>query len=167
MSRVYYTQIETPIGPFMLAGNGETLLTTSFSTGSQRRKPEAGWIEDATSLRFAIDQLEEYFGGQRTHFDLPLAIVGTDFQKKVWRVLQTIPHGEVWSYGRVAEALGRPTASRAVGAANAANVLPIVVPCHRVIGADGTLAGFGGGLETKQWLLRFEGALPPQQEDLF
>ena len=164
---MFYTHLETPIGPFLLAGTGEALAMTSFSTGRQHREPDAGWVEDPERLVFAIRQIEEYFQGRRKEFDLPLEIRGTVFQKDVWNALRTIPFGETRSYGEIARALSKPGASRAVGAANAANVLPIIIPCHRVIGADHGLTGFGGGLDTKRWLLDFEGALPAEQRPLF
>lgn len=154
---MYYTYVDSPIGPFFLAGDETSLSMASFTTGKQHRKPEPSWTPDASALSFAVEQVEQYFAGERTRFNLPLEIAGTEFQKDVWQVLQTIPFGEAWSYGRVAKTLGKPGASRAVGAANAANVLPLVIPCHRVIGEDGTLTGFGGGLGTKKWLLDFEG----------
>ncbi len=164
---MYYTYVDSPVGPFFLAGDGTSLSKASFAYGKQRRQPEPGWIHDPASLSFAVEQVEEYFAGERIRFDLPLEIAGTGFQKDVWGVLRSIPFGETWSYGRVAKALGKPGASRAVGAANAANVLPLIIPCHRVIGSDGTLTGFGGGLETKKWLLDFEEARSSRQGTLF
>ena len=164
---MYYTYVDSPIGPFFLAGDGTSLRKASFSTGKQQRQPEEGWVRDPAPLSYAVEQIEEYFAGERTRFDLPLEIVGTEFQKDVWQVLRSIPFGETWSYGRVAKSLGKPGASRAVGAANAANVLPLIIPCHRVIGGDGTLTGFGGGLDTKKWLLDFEGAATSRQGTLF
>lgn len=164
---VYYTHVDSPIGPFLLAGNDEALSMASFAKGKQRREPEAGWIHDPVPLRYASEQVESYFAGERTVFDLPLEIEGTAFQEEVWAVLRTIPFGEAWSYGQVARALGNPGASRAVGAANGANILPLIIPCHRVIGANGTLTGFGGGLETKKWLLDFECTRSDPQGSLF
>ncbi len=158
MNDTYYTHVDTPVGPFLVAGTCEGLVCTSFSRGRQVRTPQTGWVEDATPLRQAVEQVEAYLAGDRTLFDLPLAVAGTPFQRSVWALLQTIPLGETWTYGDLARALGKPTAFRAVGAANGANNLPLVVPCHRVIGSDGSLTGFGGGIETKRWLLAFEGA---------
>lgn len=103
-----------------------------------------------------IIQLAEYFAGRRTEFTMPLTLRGTDFQRKVWAGLQQIPYGETWSYGQLADHLGRPTASRAVGLANGKNPIGVIVPCHRVVGANGSLTGYGGGLERKQFLLDFE-----------
>lgn len=160
----YYTYLDSPIGQIFVAGDGEVVSRISFTTGHQVRHPEPGWVDDAAPLRAATEQLEQYFAGERRRFDLCLAMQGTAFQKRAWEVLLTIPYGKTWSYGQVAEALGSPGAARAVGRANATNHLPLVVPCHRVVGADGTLTGFGGGLSAKQWLLRLEGALPASPE---
>src|SRR5690606_26909033 len=112
-------------------------------------------------------QLEEYFAGTRRDFELPLSPQGTQFQRNVWRTLAAIPYGRTWSYRDLAQRIGRPSAMRAVGAANGRNPLPIVLPCHRVIGADGSLTGFGGGLPTKAFLLRLEGSLPEGSRELF
>ena len=112
-------------------------------------------------------QLDDYFAGTRRDFDLPLSPRGTEFQRNVWRTLAAIPYGSTWSYRDLAQRIGRPAAMRAVGAANGRNPLPIVLPCHRVIGADGSLTGFGGGLPTKAFLLRLEGSLPEGSRDLF
>jgi O-6-methylguanine DNA methyltransferase len=125
----------------------------------------AGWVPGADGIaadiiETAARQLHEYFDGTRRDFDLPLAPEGTAFQCEVWRTLATIPYGQTWSYRDLAHAIGKPAAVRAVGAANGRNPLPIVLPCHRVIGADGSLTGFGGGLPIKAALLRLEGALP-------
>src|SRR3546814_636105 len=116
-------------------------------------------------LRQARQQLDEYFAGDRVTFDLPLAPRGTAFQCGVWQMLASIPYGDTISYAQLATRVGKPSATRAVGAANGRNPLPIVLPCHRVIGADGSLTGFGGGLPTKRFLLQLEGALP--RDDLF
>lgn len=164
---MYYAYVDSPVGPFFLAGDGSSLCRASFAYGKQCRKPEPGWTQDPAALGFAVEQVEEYFAGERTRFDIPLEIDGTDFQKDVWRVLRMIPFGETWSYGQVAKELGNPGASRAVGAANGANVLPLIIPCHRVIGSNGTLTGFGGGLDTKKWLLDFERVQSSPQGTLF
>lgn len=165
---MYYTYVDTPIGPFMLAGSDTALSAASFPRGDRRREPASGWIEARAPLAAAAEQIEEYFAGARRAFDLELAVEGTRFQRRVWRALRSIPFGELRSYGELAREIGRPGASRAVGAANGANPLPLVVPCHRVVGADGSLTGFGGGLETKRWLLEFEGATPAAaQRELF
>ena len=155
---MYYTYVATPVGRFFLAGDGDSLSVASFTTGHLCRTPQSGWTLDPAALRFAASQVEEYFAGERTRFDLPLGMVGTAFQRDVWHLLQAIPFGEVWTYKRVAKTLGKPRAGRAVGSANAANILPLIVPCHRLVGTSGKLTGFGGGLRTKEWLLDFEGA---------
>lgn len=121
---------------------------------------------DHRLLDLAVRQLDDYFAARRRVFELPLAPRGTDFQRTVWMTLAGIGYGETISYAQLAQRVGRPTAMRAVGAANGRNPLPIVLPCHRVIGADGALTGFGGGLPTKQFLLELEGALP-KSRDLF
>lgn len=161
---MYYAYMDSPVGKIFVAGDDATLRVTSFTRGHQARRPEPDWKRDAAPLAYAIDQLSEYFEGDRTEFDLPVTMHGTPFQLEVWDVLRTIRFGETLSYGQVAARIGRPAASRAVGAANGANHLPIVVPCHRVIGADGTLTGFGGGLDAKRWLLDFEGAAPQSRQ---
>lgn len=122
-----------------------------------------GWRRDDTELAEARAQLDEYFAGTRTDFELELAADGTLFQKKVWKALRTIPFGTTQSYGQLATKIGKPTAARAVGAANGCNPISIVVPCHRVIGADGSLTGFGGGLKRKQWLLNHEAEIVQKQ----
>jgi methylated-DNA-[protein]-cysteine S-methyltransferase len=158
---MHYTYVDTPIGPMFVAGDTDAVHEVSFSTGHQAREPRDGWTEDAPALRYVTTQIEEYFAGDRREFDLPLSMHGTDFQKRVWTELLAIPFGESRTYGEMAERLGTPGAARAVGRANATNHIPLIVPCHRVVGADGSLTGFGGGMPTKQWLLRFEGVLPP------
>lgn len=124
--------------------------------------PEGASLEETPLIKGAARQLSEYFAGKRKAFDLPLAPEGTDFQKRVWEELTKIPYGETRSYGELAAALGNPRAARAVGMANNRNHLMIVIPCHRVIGADGSLTGFGGGLGMKRALLALEGALAPR-----
>ncbi len=153
-----YTLMDSPVGRLLLAGDGDGLGLISFPGGSKARSPEPGWRADPAPFRAAIDQLTAYFAGTVTDFDLRLAPRGTPFQLRVWQALRAIPYGETISYGELARRVGRPEAARAVGAANGANPLPIVVPCHRVIGANGKLTGFGGGLETKAALLALEGA---------
>ncbi|MBP2327230.1 methylated-DNA-[protein]-cysteine S-methyltransferase [Kibdelosporangium banguiense] len=124
----------------------------------QRHRPaqETFGVPDPEPFGDVIIQLAEYFAGRRTEFTMPLTLRGTDFQRKVWAGLQQIPYGETWSYGQLADHLGRPTASRAVGLANGKNPIGVIVPCHRVVGANGSLTGYGGGLERKQFLLDFE-----------
>jgi methylated-DNA-[protein]-cysteine S-methyltransferase len=157
---LYWHEIDSPIGRLLLAGDGESLIQVSFQSGPRPQQPRAGWIADAAPFGAAIAQLGEYFEGRRRRFDLPLAPRGTEFQRRVWRALTEIPYGRTICYGELARRIGKPSASRAVGLANGANPLPIIVPCHRVIGADGSLTGFGGGLPIKRRLLALEGAIP-------
>ncbi len=163
-----YTYMDSPIGQLLLAGVDETLHYVGFPEGKGKVVPVPDWVSNANSLSTARMQLAEYFEGQRKTFDLDLSPFGTEFQLQVLAALQTISYGQTCSYVDIAKKIGRPKAVRAVGAANGRNPLPIVIPCHRVIGADGSLTGFGGGLATKQWLLRHEGSLPADaQADLF
>ena len=156
----YWHEIDTPIGVLLLAGDGERLTRVHFQSGPQPLQPPPAWAASAAPFAVAIEQLSAYFAGTRRCFDLPLAPEGTPFQQRVWQALRAIPYGATVSYGEVARRIGNPHASRAVGLANGQNPLPIIVPCHRVIGADGTLTGFGGGLPIKRALLALEGALP-------
>jgi methylated-DNA-[protein]-cysteine S-methyltransferase len=128
----------------------------SFSAGTRAKSADAGWYEDSAVFTDVVDQLKSYFAGERKAFDLPLVLEGTEFQKKVWTALQDIPYGETVSYKTLAQRVGSPKAVRAVGAANGANPIPIIIPCHRVIGNDGSLKGFGGGLPLKKRLLELE-----------
>lgn len=153
---MYYCYLETPIGELLLAGDADGLTLIGFPKGSMRREPEPDWIFNEKPLGEARRQLREYFTGERREFDLSLKLSGTDFQVSVLRALREIPYGQTVSYGEIAKRIGRPRAVRAVGAANGRNPLPIVVPCHRVIGSTGDLTGFGGGLDTKEALLRLE-----------
>jgi methylated-DNA-[protein]-cysteine S-methyltransferase len=141
----------------------------SFRGGSRAAAIAAGWIHDRGPFDEAIGQLEAYFEGERREFDLPLAPEGTPFQREVWEMLRKIPYGETVSYGELARRLERPGSSRAVGAANGRNPIPIVIPCHRVVGADGSLTGFGGGLEVKRRLLALEARHRPAgaEKELF
>lgn len=152
----HYQFLNSPIGRLRLVSDGKQLLRIEFE-GSQQQDGEE--CADPV-LSACAQQLGEYFDGQREHFELPLGARGTDFQQRVWQALADIPHGETRSYRDIAQAIGKPTAMRAVGAANGRNPLPIVVPCHRVIGADGSLTGFAGGLQAKTCLLQLEGILP-------
>lgn len=158
---IYYQYMDSPVDPLLLAASDDGLHLIEFHSPRHPMARLPDWREgDHAALRAARSQLEEYFAGGRREFDLPLAPRGTAFQREVWRTLATIPYGETISYAQLAQRVGKPTAMRAVGAANGRNPLPIVLPCHRVIGADGSLTGFGGGLPTKQFLLQLEGALP-------
>ena len=152
-----YDVIESPIGPLLVAGAEAGLRRIQFPRQGRAQAPEAGWVRDSRPFREVARQLGEYFAGKRRTFNLVLAPEGTPFQRATWRALTEIPYGSTVSYGELARRLGRPGASRAVGAANGANPLPIVVPCHRVIGRDGSLTGFGGGLPVKRALLALEG----------
>lgn len=142
--------IDSPVGPLRLVSDGSALTGLFF----QEEGGAAGSPDGV--LREALGQLEDWFAGRRRDFDLPIAPQGTDFQKRVWTELQRIPYGETLSYGELARRLGNPGASRAVGLANGRNPLSIVIPCHRVVGADRRLVGYGGGLERKAWLLEHE-----------
>ncbi len=153
---MYYCYVSSPIGDLLVAGDDESIHYVGFPTGKMRRDPDPGWIFKEQPFVEARRQLEEYFAGERRQFDLPVRLTGTEFQVRVLEELQRIPYGETASYADVAERIGRPKAVRAVGAANGRNPLPILVPCHRVIGSHGELTGFGGGLETKAALLRLE-----------
>lgn len=159
-------RMPSPVGTLTLVADATCLHEIHFPKErhpSKRPLPHEG--ENAV-LRETRRQLDAYFGDGLQAFDLPLAPQGTDFQREVWAMLARIPYGATWSYGELARRIGKPDAVRAVGAANGRNPIPIVLPCHRVIGADGALTGFGGGLPTKQFLLRLEGALPAES-DLF
>jgi methylated-DNA-[protein]-cysteine S-methyltransferase len=155
-----YCHLDSPIGRLLLTTDGAA-LTGLYQEPSHAAQATFGWAEDAAAgaLPAASRQLAEYFAGERREFVLPLNLKGTAFQQRVWRELQEIPFGKTWSYGQLAARIGRPGASRAVGLANGSNPISVIVPCHRVIGADGSLTGYGGGLPRKRWLLAHEGAL--------
>lgn len=153
-----YSILPSPIGELLLAGDGESLNEICFEAPEKRRMIPSNWKYQKGAYPVATLQLEEYFAGERKHFDLALRPEGTPFQLQVWKALRQIPYGETISYKQLAERVGNPAGTRAVGAANGRNPLPIVVPCHRVIGSDGSLTGFGGGLPTKKWLLELERA---------
>lgn len=152
-----YRYIESPIGKLLLAGDENGLAIIGFPKGKGIVIPEPSWQLSDNCFEDAELQLNEYFTGTRKEFDLRLAPTGTEFQLAVLDALQSIPSGETRSYLQIAQQINRPKAVRAVGAANGRNPLPIVIPCHRVIGADGSLTGFGGGLEAKLFLLELEG----------
>ncbi|WP_370367072.1 methylated-DNA--[protein]-cysteine S-methyltransferase [Catenulispora sp. GP43] len=162
-----YTEIESPIGPLLLVGVKDRdggLRLASLSMTGQRTAPRigAGWGADTEAFAEVIRQLREYFAGSRTKFELDYAVAGSDFQRRVWDALDTIPHGTTTTYGALAAALGLPRDRvQALGAAIGANPLLIVRPCHRVVGADGSMRGYAGGVERKQWLLAAEGAIAP------
>ena len=156
-----YSKVDSPVGPLTLVADGDELIGIYFANAALAENaplatPPPGWVRDERRLRPTAVQLAEYFAGQRTRFDLPLAPRGTPFQRIVWAALLAIPYGETTSYGELARAIGKPTASRAVGAANGRNPLSIVIPCHRVIGADGSMTGYGGEISRKRVLLDLE-----------
>ncbi|WP_244283020.1 methylated-DNA--[protein]-cysteine S-methyltransferase [Streptomyces flavidovirens] len=151
-----HSVIDSPYGPLTLVAT-DGMLSGLYMTDQRHRPPEESFGERATGiLREAIRQLDAYFAGELKEFDLELSLDGTPFQRGVWAQLQQIPYGETWTYGELAERLGNPAASRAVGLANGRNPVGIIVPCHRVVGAAGSLTGYGGGLERKRRLLAFE-----------
>ena len=154
-----YSYVESPLGPLLLAGDAADLHLISFPKGKQVRTPDPGWRRDDALFASAAAQLRDYFDGTLERFDLSLRTAGTAFQTAVWTALRKIPLGQTISYADLARRVGKPTAVRAVGTANGANPLPIVIPCHRVIGSNGSLTGFGGGLDAKRFLLDHEGAL--------
>jgi methylated-DNA-[protein]-cysteine S-methyltransferase len=151
-----YDTFDSPIGALTVAGNSQGIHHILFENNRYDAKGREDWQRDADALRDARTQLLQFLHGDRTGFELPLAPHGTEFQLRVWKALADIPFGETWSYVQLARHIGHPSASRAVGAANGRNPLPIVLPCHRVIGSSGALTGFGGGLETKAALLELE-----------
>ena len=153
---MYYRYLGTPIGDLLLAGDEDALHVVSFPEGSRRRDPDPDWIYSEQPFHEVCRQLDAYFAGTLREFALELAPAGTPFQLRVLDELRRIPYGETVSYSDIARRIGKPKAVRAVGAANARNPIPIVIPCHRVIGARGDLTGFGGGLATKEALLRLE-----------
>lgn len=152
----HYCYYDSPIGKLLLVGADALLEELHFPSELSQREIPDDWQCDEHFFQQALQQLGEYFAGRRQQFDLPIAPQGTIFQQSVWEELRKIPFGQTASYGEIAERIGNPKACRAVGLANAKNPLPIIVPCHRVIGKNGTLTGFGGGLELKQQLLDLE-----------
>jgi len=157
----FFTRLPSPLGPLLLTGN-ETCLTGLYFDkfdGGAAPEPTVDSVEAPERFGSVARQLEEYFAGRRREFDVPIAPAGTAFQQKVWQALCAIPCGATASYGAIAKKVGSPAAMRAVGAANGRNPIAIIIPCHRVIGANGALTGYGGGMERKRWLLELEGAL--------
>jgi len=150
------TRIESPVGPLLLAADDSGLRSIEFINGRRTVQADPQWLEDAEPLRETIRQLRAYFAGELEAFDLKLTPQGTPFQLSVWNRLCEIPYGETISYGELARRVGNPNASRAVGLANGSNPIPIVIPCHRVIGSNGKLTGYGGGLPIKEKLLGLE-----------
>jgi methylated-DNA-[protein]-cysteine S-methyltransferase len=151
-----YSYVGTPFGSLLLVGQEGVLTGLYLADHERARLPGAEWVPDDEAFVKVREQLEEYFEGKRQHFDLPLDAMGTPFQRETWAALQEIPFGETISYRELAQMVGKPTAFRAVGGANGRNPISLIIPCHRVIAADGTLGGYGWGLERKAWLLGFE-----------
>ncbi len=151
-----YTFLESPIGTLLLAGDSEGLRQITFSHNGSPARPDPGWQEDPSELVEVVRQLRAYFAGELESFNLSVTPDGTPFQQRVWSELLKIPYGETISYGELARRIGSPNASRAVGLANGSNPIPIVIPCHRVIGSNGKLTGYGGGLPIKEKLLALE-----------
>lgn len=164
---IYYTFMPSPVGAFLVAGTDRVLCRTAFSESEQFVLGDE-WVEDAAPLAYAVEPLQSYFNGELTEFNVPLRMDGSEFQVAVWKALMDVPYGKTASYGDIAHALGKPGASRAVGGANNSNHIPIIIPCHRIIGADGSMTGFGGGMKNKEILLKLEGiSVPSEQLDLF
>ena len=160
MATTYVTYMDSPVGKLTLRGTADRLTGIEFESESSRHSDDDA-VHSEEPFQEVIRQLRSYFAGERTTFELPLDPHGTTFKRKTWDALLDIPYGETITYGELARRVGQPTASRAVGAANGKNPLPIVIPCHRVIGAGGLLTGYGGGLEIKQKLLAIERVLLP------
>jgi methylated-DNA-[protein]-cysteine S-methyltransferase len=151
-----YRIINSPVGPITLAGDDDGALTNLRMEDQTYEPSHEGWEPDPSAFAEAAAQLDAYFAGEQFDFDVPLRMKGTPFQRSVWAALREIPYGETCSYGKLAANIGKPGASRAVGLANGRNPIGIIVPCHRVIGADGSLTGYGGGLDRKRTLLDLE-----------
>ena len=151
-----FSEMPSPVGPLLLAADDAGLRQITFLNGRDRARPDPSWLPDPAAFLEVTRQLRAYFAGELEQFNLPLAPEGSAFQLRVWNELCDIPYGETISYGELARRSGNPRASRAVGLANGANPIPIVIPCHRVIGSNGKLTGYGGGLPTKQKLLAME-----------
>lgn len=167
MTSLRYRTVDSPLGPLTLAGVGTTL--THLRMAEQTHEPDrSGWLPaDARAFADVVDQLEAYFAGSLTEFDVEIQLDGTEFQRRVWAALRTIPYGETRSYGEIAAQIGSPAASRAVGLANGRNPIGIIVPCHRVIGSGGAMTGYGGGIDRKRALLSLERTRTPAQAALF
>lgn len=153
---MFFTYLTSPIGSLRLAADNNALREIAFPKNGAPAPPQPDWREDASAFAQPIRQLRAYFAGDLETFNLPLAPQGTPFQQKVWNELLNIPYGETISYGELAKRIGNPNASRAVGLANGSNPIPIIIPCHRVIGSNGKLTGYGGGLPIKEKLLALE-----------
>ena len=157
--RIDYRIVPSPIGPLLLAGRANVLRYVHFPKRGEAEGLAPEWHVDESAFPEAVHQLDAYFRGELREFDLAIDPRGTPFQKAVWSALREIPYGRTRSYGDLARHIGKPTAFRAVGAANGRNPIPIIIPCHRVVGSDGSLTGFGGGIDVKHRLLALEGAM--------
>ncbi len=158
MSETCYAVMDSPVGRLLLCAEGDVLTCIEFQRGRRGKREDPPGAARRKPLCEAIRQLEEYFRGDLQEFDLDMEAAGTEFQRRTWKALQAIPYGQTISYAELARRMGNPKAVRAVGTANGSNPLPIVIPCHRVIGSNGKLTGYGGGLDIKQQLLKLEGA---------
>lgn len=153
---MYYTKIQSPVGPLLLAADDRGLCFISFSASRRAVHVQPGWKRDPAPFEETVRQLQAYFRGELKEFTVPLAFEGTPFQQSVWKNLLAIPYGKTISYSQLADRVGQPKAVRAVGLANGQNPIPIIIPCHRVIGSNGKLTGYGGGLPIKEKLLALE-----------
>ena len=151
-----YTYLDSPLGALLAVRDDVGITGLYLPTGKHAVRLDPAWVRDDDAFEDVRSQLDEYFAGSRRTFELPLHPAGTTFQQQAWSALQNIPYGETSSYGKQAAAIGHPDGARAVGAANGQNPISIIVPCHRVVGANGSLTGYGGGLEAKRWLLQHE-----------
>lgn len=156
MTTTYYTYLDSPIGPICVEGDGDFVTGLHMPQHRHWEGPNATWQQSDSSFKAVRQQLTEYFAGERQQFEVPMKSTGTPFQLRVWEELSRIPFGVTISYAELAQRVGNPSASRAVGSANGRNPISIIVPCHRVIGANGKLTGYGGGLDKKEWLLDWE-----------
>ena len=154
--KTYYTQMDSPVGPLLLTGDGDMITRLEMDGQKKVSDAQANWVRDDGQFAEARRQLEAYFAGELLQFKLPLRPAGTAFQRRVWDALLDVPFGKTASYGDIARAIDAPKACRAVGLANGQNPIAIIIPCHRIIGANGKLTGYGGGLPRKQWLLSHE-----------
>jgi methylated-DNA-[protein]-cysteine S-methyltransferase len=161
VTELFYTTLESPIGELLLLGDSQRLRGLYMQRGRKPARVAPGWKRSAAPFSAAQEQLCQYFAGERQAFALPLELVGGEFELRVWNALLEIPYGETRSYGEIARRVGQPGAARAVGLANGRNPIAVIVPCHRVIGADGSLTGYGGGLERKRRLLQLESRQQP------
>jgi methylated-DNA-[protein]-cysteine S-methyltransferase len=152
----YYSYIDCPLGRMLVQGDGQFVTGLFMPQHKGWQSPGATWQQSDAPFTAVREQLAEYFAGERQQFDVPIKLVGTPFQQRVWQELERIPFGTTITYAQLAQRVGKPTASRAVGNANGRNPVSIIVPCHRVIGADGSLTGYAGGLDRKRWLLDHE-----------